>query len=218
MKNKNLVAVSLLVLVIVFIGLIYFYKSAENKKIENVTSSSQYNQTPFIRDYSPSFGENKKGIYVIEFLDPECESCAAFNSVVKEFYKQYYSDIKLVIRYVANHKNSDFAIKILEASRLQNKYFEVLDVIYKNQPKWAEHNNEKPELLWMFLKDIDGLDIEKLKVDMQNPDIKKRINLDLVDSQMLGVRGTPTIFINGKRLSKLSHDSLENLYISEAFK
>ena len=83
---------------------------------------------------------------------------------------------------------------------------------------WAQHNNEKPELLMEFLKEVDGLDIEKLKVDMQNPEIKKRINLDLVDSQVLQVRGTPTIFVNGKRLTSLSADALENLYISEAYK
>jgi len=218
MKNKNLVVISLLVLITLFVGGSYAFKSSQEKKVQAVTSSIDYKKEPFIRDYSPSFGDNEKEIYVVEYIDPECESCALFNNIVKDFYRQYYKDIKLVIRYLANHKNSAYAISILEAAREQNKYLEVLDLIYTKQPLWAQHNNEKPELLMEFLKEINGLNMQKLKADMENPDIKRRINLDLVDAQMLQVRGTPTIFINGKRLSTLSADALENLYISEAYK
>lgn len=217
MKNKSLVAVALLILVVLFAGVIYFYKSAETKKSDEVASLNSA-QIPFVRDYSPSFGDNAKGIYVVEYIDPECESCAAFNPIMKSFYKEYYKDIKLVIRYLDNHKNSNYAIKILEASRQQNKYLEVLDVIFNTQGIWAQHNNEKPELLMGLLEQVNGLDIEKLKTNMQNPEFDKRINLDRVDATMLYVRGTPTVFINGKKLERLSADSLENLYISEAFK
>ena len=217
MKNKSLVVISLLILVVLFVGGVYAYKNSENKKMESLATQS-YSQKPFVRDYRPSFGDNEKGIYVVEFLDPECESCALFHKIMKDFYKQYYTDIKLVVRYVPNHKNSEYVIKVIEAARIQGKYLESLEIIFEKQPLWAEHNNEKPELIMEFLKQVDGLDLEKLKVDMENPEIKKRINLDRVDATMLNVRGTPTIFINGKRLQSLSADSLENLYISEAYK
>ncbi len=217
MKNKNLVAIALIIIVAVFGTAMYVFNSSETQKAKEVTTF-QYDKKPFVREYSPSFGDNEKGIYVVEFIDPECESCAIFNNVIKDFYKQYYKDIKLVVRYLANHKNSDYAIKIIEAARLQDRYLEVLDLVYKKQPLWAQHNNEKPELLMEFLKEVDGLDMEKLKADMQNVEIEKRINLDRVDATTLQVTGTPTIFINGKKLQRLSPDSLEDLYISEAYK
>ena len=213
MKNKKLVGISLVILVVLFMSLAYFYKSSQE-----VSTAPKDVSSSFERDYSMSFGENKKNIIVVEFLDPECESCAIFHPIVKKVFKEYYTDIKLVVKYVPNHKNSKFAIKILEASREQNKYNEVLNVIFEKQPLWAAHNNEKPELLWTLLAQIEGLDIDKLKVDMNDPKIDKIIESDAKDANALGVKGTPTIFVNEKKLNTLSQKELFDLVETEIYK
>lgn len=215
MQNKKLVGISLLVLVALFVALAYFYKDKENNKEASIVSSSV---ASLVREHSMSFGDNKKNISVVEFLDPECESCAIFHPIIRKVYKEYYSDIKLVVRYLPNHKNSKFAVKILEASREQNKYEEVLSVIFEKQPIWAQHNNEKPELLWTFLAQIEGLNIDKLKEDMKNPKIDEIIEIDIKDANALNVRGTPTIFVNEKRLQVLSQKDLFDLVESEIYK
>ena len=215
MQNKKLVLSSILVLVLIFLGLGYFYKNSEVKKEELQTKS---NSNSLIRDHSITFGDNKKNISVVEFLDPECESCALFHPIMRKLYKEYHEDIQLVIRYVPNHKNSRFAVKILEASRVQNKYEEVLSVIFEKQALWAQHNNEKPELLWEFLAVIPDLDINKLKEDSKNPQIDKIMDIDKEDANQLNVRGTPTIFVNEKRLSVLSQKDLFDLVESEIYK
>src|SRR5690606_12369173 len=138
---------------------------------------------------------------VVEFVDPECESCAMFHPILRKLYKEYHEDIQLVVKYIPNHLNSKFAIRILEASREQNKYEEVLSIIFEKQPLWAQHNNEKPELLWEFLSTIPDLDMNKLKEDSKNPKIDKIMEIDSSDARELEVRGTPTIFVNGKRLA-----------------
>ena len=215
MQNKKLVLSSILVLVLIFLGLGYFYKNSEVKKEELQTKS---NSNSLIRDHSITFGDNKKNISVVEFLDPECESCALFHPIMRKLYKEYHEDIQLVVRYVPNHKNSRFAVKILEASRVQNKYEEVLSVIFEKQPLWAQHNNEKPELLWELLAVIPDLDINKLKEDSKNPEIEKNMDIDTQDANQLNVRGTPTIFINEKRLNILSEKELFDLVESEIYK
>jgi protein-disulfide isomerase len=213
MQNKKLVGISLVILVVLFMSLAYFYKSSQE-----VSTAPKDASSSFERDYSMSFGENKKNIIVVEFLDPECESCAIFHPIVKKVFKEYYTDIKLVVKYVPNHKNSKFAIKILEASREQNKYNEVLNVIFEKQSLWAAHNNEKPELLWTFLAEVEDLDIEKLKVDMNDPKIDKIIESDAKDANALGVKGTPTIFVNEKKLNTLSQKELFDLVETEIYK
>jgi protein-disulfide isomerase len=215
MQNKKLVLSSILVVVLIFLGLGYFYKNSEVKKEELQTKS---NSNSLIRDHSITFGDNKKNISVVEFLDPECESCALFHPIMRKLYKEYHEDIQLVVRYVPNHKNSRFAVKILEASRVQNKYEEVLSVIFEKQALWAQHNNEKPELLWEFLAVIPDLDINKLKEDSKNPQIDKIMDIDKEDANQLNVRGTPTIFVNEKRLSVLSQKDLFDLVESEIYK
>ena len=215
MQNKKLVVISLFVLVITFLGLTYFYKNSQNSKEALIVSS---NKVSLVKEHSMSFGDNKKNIEVVEFLDPECESCALFHPIMRKVYKEHYSDIKLVVRYLANHKNSKFAVKILEASRQQNKYEEVLSVIFEKQQIWAQHNNEKPELLWTYLEQIEGLNIDKLKEDMKNPKIDEILDIDAKDASALNVRGTPTIFVNSKKLVRLSEKDLFDLVESEIYK
>ena len=215
MQNKNLVIITTFVLVIFFIVLTYFYKNSQGN---NETLNISNNGVSLEKEHSISFGENKKNIVVVEFLDPECESCAIFHPIVKKLFKEYYSDIKLVVRYLANHKNSKFAIKILEASREQNKYNEVLTVIFEKQSLWAQHNNEKPELLWTFLSEIVDLNIDKLKEDMNNPKIDQIIDIDAKDAKAYNVRGTPTIFVNEKKLDTLSQKELFDLVENEIYK
>ena len=215
MQNKKLVGISILVLILLFIGLGYFYKNNQSNKESLLVSSGNKS---LVNENSISFGENKKNITIVEFLDPECESCAVFHPIMRKVYQEHYSDIKIVIRYLTNHKNSKFATKILEASREQNKYEEVLSVIFEKQPLWAQHNNEKPELLWTFLSEIVDLNIDKLKEDMNNPKIDQIIDIDAKDAKAYNVRGTPTIFVNEKKLDTLSQKELFDLVENEIYK
>lgn len=215
MKNKKIVVISLLVLVLAFIAASFIYKNNESKKTENITTSE--NGAPYVRAHSPKFGENKKGVVVVEFLDPECEACAAFHPIVKKMYKENYEDISLVVRYLPNHRNSRFVVKLLEASRLQNKYNEALDVVFSTQEKWANHSNPQPGLLWTYLAKVDGLDIKKVEEDIKNPKFDEMMDIDSNDGRTLSVRGTPTIFVNGKRLSVLSYSTLIELVESEIY-
>lgn len=215
MQNKKLVIGTVSIIILIFVALAYFYKSDEIKKEEVATLK---NSELLLREHSVRFGENQKNVSVVEFLDPECESCALFHTVMRKVYKEYYKDIQLVVKYIPNHKNSKIAIRILEASREQNKYEEVLDMIFETQALWAQHNNEKPELLWEFLAQIPQLDLDKLKIDSKNPKIEELINLDASDATRLNVRGTPTIFVNEKRLSVLSQRDLFDLVESEIYK
>lgn len=217
MQNKKLVLSTLVAVIAFFVGFSFFYKndskSTQNIAIENINEL-------LVRDYSYKMGDNSKNISVVEFLDPECESCAIYSTVVKRLYKEYYGDIQIVVKYLDNHKNSRFTIQILEAARVQGKYEEVLDMMFEKHSLWASHyaSVDKPELLWQFLKEISDLDIEKLKEDMKNPKIDEIIKQDREDANALGVRGTPTIFVNGKQLQELSHKALFDLVEKEIYK
>ena len=215
MKNKIAVVLAVVVLAILFVVATNFYKKSEDNKIENLSTSST--GAPFVRDHSPSFGENKNNVTIVEFLDPQCEACMRFHPVIKKVFKEYKEESKLVIRYLANHGDSKFAVRILEAARKQNKYNEALEVMFNTQPQWANHNNPQPELLWTFLPQA-GLDMVKLKNDFKSNYIDGMLSLDRSDAEALNVRGTPTFFVNGKILKKLSYQSLLDLVESELYK
>jgi len=215
MKNKKVVIFTLLLLVVGFIAAITVYQNSVDSKNQELMAGK--NGAPFVRNHSPSFGENKDNVIITEFLDPECEACSAFHPIIKEVFNDYKLETKLVIRYLANHQNSKFAVRLLEAARVQNKYNEALEIMFKYQEKWAKHHNTKPELLWEFLPEA-GLDMAKLKADFENNDIDEMLSLDRKDASTLGVRGTPSFFVNGKKLRELSHKALLDLVESEIYK
>ena len=213
MKNqKTIVIVTSVVLVVGFIFGAYLYRKEQQKN--DGFMSKEYAEV-FVRKHSPSKGPDNARVYLVEFLDPECESCKAFHPVVKKVIGEYPDDVKLVVRYTPFHKNSKIAISILEAAKKQGKFWETLDVVFRSQPFWGNHHNPKPELLWKFLVDVSGLDIEKVRKDINDPSIKKIIEQDIQDGKRLKVRRTPTFFINGKRIKRLGYEVLKTVIENE---
>ena len=103
---------------------------------------------------------------------------------------------------------------MIEAARLQGKYLEALEVIYKYQDKWASHHMPNIALIWGFLPEA-GIDIEKLRDDMKKPEIDALIKQDIADTKTLGVKATPEFFVNGKPLIKFGYKELQTLIESE---
>ena len=122
--------------------------------------------------------------------------------------------IRLVLRYTPLHKGSDYVATFLEAARLQNKFWETLEAIYEAQPVWASHHNPQPEKLWTLLDHV-GLDLNRLRQDMQSATIAKRVQQDIQDARQLGVNKTPGFFVNGKPLTRFGSRELKQLVDSE---
>lgn len=161
-------------------------------------------------------GAEKASVVVTEFFDPECESCREFQPYLNSLLNDYDGRIQLVLRYAPFHPNSIFAVKILEAARLQNQYWETLQVLYKFQPEWGSHDNPRPELIWGYLNSLN-LDIDKLKLEMESERIKNLIDNDIEAGKSLGVYATPTFFVNGKMVLEFGPVHLRTA-IEEALK
>jgi protein-disulfide isomerase len=122
--------------------------------------------------------------------------------------------VQLVVRYAPFHPNSRFAIKILEAARKQGKYWEVMEVLFQYQPQWGDHHHPQPELIWKYLPE-SGVDVARIKEDMNDPAIDEMIEKEIQDLKDLGVRGTPTFFVNGRPLERFGFEPLRELIADE---
>ncbi|MDH5259130.1 MAG: thioredoxin domain-containing protein, partial [Gammaproteobacteria bacterium] len=134
--------------------------------------------------------------------------------VIEDLLKKYPSKINLVLRYSPFHPGSDQMVAILEASRKQSQFWNVLDIMFESQDFWAINHEAKPELFWGFLKGY-GLDVASIQQDMQDPKIAKIIEQDLADGELLGATKTPTFFVNGKPLSSFGYEQFISLVQSE---
>jgi len=206
-----LFGISCLVLLFVFVFGSSYYRG---KKAEKYGFMAQENAALFVRDHAQTFGSDDAKVYLVEFMDPACETCAAFFPFVKQMIAAYPGKIKLVLRYAPFHQGADYFVKILEAARKQGKFWETLEVMYKSQPYWASHHDPRPEQIWQFLPRA-GLDVEVIRKDMHDPAIAKIIEQDLADAKTLGVRKTPGFFVNGKPLQDFGSEQLLRLVQTE---
>lgn len=206
MKNKTFLAV--FVTAILLIGIFYAAaKVYKSKEAERVSFMAQDQFKLFVPDYAIKKGDASAKVFIVEFFDPECESCREFHPYMHSILSDYAGKVQLVMRYAPFHGNSMFAIKILEAARMQNKYWEALEIMFQHQPEWGNHHNPRPELIWEFLPRL-GIDVAEVKKHMDDASIQEIIAQDQKDGQQLNVRATPTFFVNGKAVEQFGPDHL----------
>jgi protein-disulfide isomerase len=206
-----LVGLTCVFLVLAFIGGSAYYKGLQ---VEKYGFMAEENAELFVREHSPTLGSDDAKVYIVEFMDPACETCAAFAPFIKQAMAANPGKIKLVLRYAPFHDGADNFVKILEAARLQGKYWETLDIMFKTQHIWASHHNWQPKKLWEILPKA-GLDIERIRKDMHSPAIAKIIEQDMADVKALNVQKTPGYFVNGKPLQQFGYRQLAQLIQSE---
>ena len=211
MKTHIIFGISVVVLIIAFMFGSSYYKG---KQAEKIGFMAQENASIFIRDHSQMFGSDDAKVYLIEFMDPACETCAAFSPFIKQIMDANPGKIKHVIRYAPFHHGADNFVKILEAAKKQGKYWETLDIMYKSQRYWASHSNPQPQKIWQFIPQA-GVNVEQIRRDMNDPAIAKLIDQDLADAKTLNVRKTPGFFVNGKPLQTFGSRQLLQLVQDE---
>ncbi len=115
--------------------------------------------------------------------------------VLEQVLEKYPDDVKIVFKNfpLSNHKFALKAATAALAAKSQGKFWEFHDLLFKNYNKL---NDQKIHEIALGL----GLDQTEFEKKMKDPGIKAMIRQDLRDAAQAGVRATPTVFINGRRL------------------
>lgn len=161
-----------------------------------------------VREDSPTLGRADAPVTLVEFLDPECEACRAFNPFTKQILAEYGDQVRLVVRYVAGHANSTLAVLALEAARKQSedKYWAMLDLLYERQPEWGEREDPQSQAFLDAAAAV-GLDTAPIQAAMAQGDTTM-IERDLADARKAKIDGTPTFFVNGAMLDAPTPEAL----------
>ena len=210
MKRTVFIATAVALIAAFFVGS-HVYKSW---RIEELGFMAQDNAETFVRPYSPTLGSDDAKVYLVKFSDPACETCAAFSPYGKQALEAYPGKIKFVLRYAPFHKGSEAVVRILEAAKKQDKFWETLELLYKRQSDWTQNHRVIISRVWPLLTEV-GLDVERVRVDINDSEIAKIVQQDLADARALGVRRTPGFFVNGKPLEPFGARPLVELIRSE---
>jgi protein-disulfide isomerase len=209
--GRSLVIGAVVALLLAVVATVVLYNREE-------TPSSQLMDGPgpaaLASVHSPTLGNEDAKVHVVEFLDPACETCAQFYPLVKQILAENPNRLRLSVRHVAFHEGSDYAVRVLEASRRQDKYWQTLEALLSSQALWAPRHTVRPDLIGDAIAGV-GLDVEQLKVDMYAPEVTQRIERDLSDAKALKVTATPEYFVNGRPMPSFGEQQLLDLVSEE---
>ena len=210
-RRGSLIALSVAVLVIALVAATLIYLGNDT---QSAGGEDTVRQAALASEHSPTLGDANAKVHIVEFLDPACETCALFFPMVKNWMKEVPGQIRLSVRHVAFHEGSDYAVKDLEASRKQNKYWETQETLLASQQQWTQHHTVQPEKIGPAIASV-GLDMEQLLADMNSMEVLARMEQDKKDSIFLKVSATPEYFVNGRPLPSFGQQQLANLVREE---
>jgi len=154
-------------------------------------------------DDDPSRGPVTAPAIVVVFTDFQCPGCAANHPIIDEVTKSYGSKVRLVVRDfpLDIHENARKAAEAANAAFAQGKFFEYIELLFKNQKTLDVSSLKK------YATDI-GLDRVRFDRELDSGAFEREVDHDVIDGVEYGIPGTPTVFVNGVRVNRLSAETL----------
>jgi len=188
------------------------------KETASEKESPSKNATPPTK-ITPAPGGHVRGggesavVTIEEYGDFECPPCSLMAAFLKKTEEEYGARLRVTFHNfpLAMHPHARPAAQVAEAADLQGRYWEMHDLLYQEQVKWAK--GADPEAVWTSFAEKLGLDMERFKKDRESEVVKERINADHTMGMSRGVTSTPTLFLNNTLVppTSLNPDSLHKL-------
>jgi protein-disulfide isomerase len=161
---------------------------------ENQSASATSETSPHVR------GNPSAPVTLEEFGDFQCPPCGQFAAFAEELLKEYDSRLRVVFHNfpLPGHEHAREAALAAEAAGFQGKFWEMYDTLYKEQATWSKAPNTR-ELFESYAGTL-GLNMDEFRKDMDSDKAKERVDSDHALGESLGIKVTPTLFINKRPL------------------
>jgi protein-disulfide isomerase len=142
---------------------------------------------------SPWRGPEDARVVVVEFADFECPFCQKIAPELEAVWEKRRDKVRFVYKYMPlpMHPHGEIAARAAIAAQMQGKFWEMEKLLFANGQHLEQPDLEK------YASSI-GLDLQKFRADMQSPEAKGRLDADRKVGDDLHIKGTPTIFIDGR--------------------
>lgn len=149
-------------------------------------------------------GATSSPVLLVEYMDFECPSCAAFQPVVSQLADEYGDRVTFAVRHfpLNMHRNAGPAAYAAEAAGLQGAFFPMHDLLFQRQEAWA--GKPDAEAIFEGYAAELGLNVARFRTDVASDAVRARVQRDADGGRALGINGTPTFFLNGRQLQNPS--------------
>lgn len=151
---------------------------------------------------APSQGPADAPVTIVEFSDYQCPYCKRFrDETMDRLLEQYEGQLRFVYRDFPLSSIHPEALQAAEAARCaheQGQFWAMHDQLFAGQPEWARAP-DAPEIFKGYAADL-GLDADEFAVCLDSGRYTEIISQDFRAGAQYGVQGTPTFFVNGRKL------------------
>ena len=148
-----------------------------------------------------------------EFGDYECPPCGSLAAPLNQLEHDYRPRLRMTFRNfpLNNHPHARDAACAAEAAGLQGRFWEMHDLLYKEQSTWSRAADAR--VLFSAYAGMLQLDLDRFKKDMDSKEVQQKVESDQQRGAAIGVKNTPTIFINNEAVpgTKSNPDELPAL-------
>jgi protein-disulfide isomerase len=147
-------------------------------------------------------GNSNALVTLEEFGDFECPTCKDFAAFLDEVIKEYHPRVRLIFRNypLAMHHYARDAALAAEAAGLQGHYWEMHDMLFREQPVWSSSNNART--LFISYAETLGLNLDRFQKDMQSNKVRERIEYDEARARSLGVKIAPSLYVDKREMGQ----------------
>lgn len=149
-------------------------------------------------------------LWVIEYMDFQCESCREALPLMDGYLKKHPREMYLQVRYYPLILNHLYALKTAiyaECASRQKKFQEYSHALFESQDEWADA--VEPDSILRRLAAEKKLDLKALDGCVEDASVKEAILSEKAEGKSLGVRMTPTFFVNGAKVEGVPAVSVE---------
>jgi protein-disulfide isomerase len=170
-------------------------------------------QALIAKNDAPSFGPENAKVTIVEFSDFQCPFCSKAATTTTELKKKYAGKVRIVFRQfpLSFHDKAHLAAEAALAAHAQGKFWEFHDKAFANQSALDRPALEK------YAQEI-GLKMDEFKKALDDKKFVPTVDADLELGKQVNVQGTPTMFINGKRVQNPTDVEAVSQTIDEALK
>jgi protein-disulfide isomerase len=164
---------------------------------------------------SPVKGKADAPVSIVVFSDFQCPFCSRIEPILAEVLKRNPDTVNVIFKHMplGMHQQAEPAARAAIAAQQQGKLWEMHDALFAAASK-GKLNAESIE---KAAKDL-GLDMKKFKADVNSEATKERLSNDLSAARLAEVNGTPTLFVNGRRVNSPSPDFIQKMLDQELAK
>ena len=144
---------------------------------------------------SPVKGPAKAAVTIIEFSEFQCPYCSKVGPTLKQVEAEFKGKVRIAFKHLPLpfHNNAQIAAEAAMAAHEQGKFWEMHDKLFANQQALERPALEK------YAQEL-GLNMTKFRATLDSGKYKAHVQRDAAQAASVGATGTPTFFLNGKKL------------------